>query len=471
MEEGAMHEHDHQSSEARVFDPLSPRQRLGLVMGALAVVVFGCLVELRSAFLKRHMTDLGVYLRTAWAARVGKDIYDITDDNGWHYQYPPLFALVMTPLADPPPGVERAAMLPFGVSVAIWYTLSLACLAFAVHQLASALEQTSTDPRVRALPRGCRRWWALRVLPVLACIVPVGHTLMRGQVNLLLLALLCAMAAALVRGHTVRAGLWLAGAVCLKVIPAFLLLVPVWRREVRCLAGFVVGVVIGLALVPAAVFGVPRTVEYYREYADKLLLPGVGRGADQSRARELIDVTASDSQSLLAVIHNTMYPLRDTRPPRPSDMTRDVVRALGLAMTAVTLLAAGFGRLSGPRLVLLLGNLVVVMLLISPVCHLHYFCLCVPVVMGLLVTAWEDSVLISLRWELTPVLWLNLLAQIAPNLQGLEVMRDGGSATYGVLLLWGLGCLVLWRGRRSASRTLARHTEVGIAGAAVAGAA
>jgi hypothetical protein len=60
---------------------------------------------------------------------------------------------------------------------------------------------------------------------------------MRGQVNLLLLALLCGTAAATLRGRRFRAGLFLAGAICIKVIPAFLLLFPLWRRDGRCLLG------------------------------------------------------------------------------------------------------------------------------------------------------------------------------------------------------------------------------------------
>src|SRR5215475_2584090 len=49
-------------------------------------------IELRSAFLKRPMTDLQVYLRAAWAVRTGNDLYGIIDDNKWHYHYPAVFA-------------------------------------------------------------------------------------------------------------------------------------------------------------------------------------------------------------------------------------------------------------------------------------------------------------------------------------------------------------------------------------------
>ena len=85
------------------------------------------------------MGDLDVYLRAAWAVREHPDqIYDIMDDNAWHYNYPPLFAILMTPLADPPFAADRAGMPPFAVSVAIFYVISLLVIALAVHILASA---------------------------------------------------------------------------------------------------------------------------------------------------------------------------------------------------------------------------------------------------------------------------------------------------------------------------------------------
>ncbi len=80
----------------------------------MLVVGFGVVTEVRSAgALQRRMGDLDCYLRAAWAVRTGTDPYDIQDDNGWHYNYPPLLAIVAVPLADAPKGVERAGLLPF----------------------------------------------------------------------------------------------------------------------------------------------------------------------------------------------------------------------------------------------------------------------------------------------------------------------------------------------------------------------
>jgi hypothetical protein len=423
-------------------------ERIGIILFFIGLVGFGGLVEMRSAFLRRHMTDLGVYLRAAWAIRVGINPYEVTDSNGWHYQYPPLFAILMAPLADPPLGADRTGILPFAVSVAIWYLFSLFCLALAVHLLANALEANASLPAIRSLPRGCRRWWALRLLPVLACLPAIGHTLMRGQVNLLLLLLLCGMIAALIQRQSVRAGFWLAGAICLKVIPAFLLLIPGWRRDDRYLATCGLGLVLGFAVVPLAVFGWSRTWTYYREYAGELLGPALGQGTGESRAKEILEMTANDSQSLQAAIHNTIYLDRATRPTHAAPAVRLAHWTIGGLLTLITLWAAGRRHgFQGSDGVLSAGALIINMLLLSPVCHLHYFCLAVPVIMGILASAWEDRVNPRLGWKLTTVLSFYFMALTLPNLQGLEMIRDLAGAMYGALLLWVVACGELIRRR------------------------
>src|SRR5262249_38735572 len=150
--------------------PLTRLQRV--LVWSLAVVFLVMLipVELRSAFLKRPMTDLQVYLRAAWAVRTGHDLYAITDDNKWHYHYPALFAILMVPLANAPAGENQDGLLRMHESVALWHFFSLVCLLAAAHCLASALEGKSSW---RGQPRYCFRWWALRIWPVLVCMTPI----------------------------------------------------------------------------------------------------------------------------------------------------------------------------------------------------------------------------------------------------------------------------------------------------------
>ncbi len=423
---------------------------LGFTALLLALVGFGVLTEIRSAYLTRPMTDVQVYFRAAWAVRSGHDIYTVTDANGWHYHYPPLLAILLVPLADAPPDADRSGLLPFAALTAVWYVLSILWLAWAVHLLASALEATSPDPSVRNLPAGSRRWWALRLLPIYICLVTVGHTLNRGQVNLLVLVLLCGLAAAVVRGRSWQAGFWLAGAICVKLIPAFLLLLPLWRRDSRCLAGCALGLVIGFVVIPAAVFGPEGARACYAEWTDVLLRPGLGQGEDQSRAKELIEITATDSQSFQAMIHNTLYPDPDTRPGEPDPWVRRVHWLLGGCLTLLTLLAAGRRvRGSGRAAVVFLGALVLQMTLLSPVCHLHYFCLAIPLVMVLTASAWERRGFPVVGWPLTLLFAMNLVGNVIPHIPECQMLRDSGIAAWVTLLIWLAGVVWMWRGDES----------------------
>ncbi|MBI1914963.1 MAG: DUF2029 domain-containing protein [Planctomycetes bacterium] len=406
----------------------------------VVAVGFGVFVEVRSAFLKRRMGDLGVYLRAAWAARQGgKELYTVTCNSGFHYCYLPTLAILIAPLADPPPDADTNGYLPFAVSVAIWYVFSLLCLAAGLHLLARALEETSPDPAVREQPRGTRRWWALRLLPLLACLPQIGGGLVRGQVTCLLLALLCGFIAALVRGRQLTAGLWLAAAICLKIIPILLLVVPLSRRDGRCLFGCALGLLLGLFVLPAAVFGPARAVDCSRQLYKVLLAPAVGVGSDDSRRLELTSVTRTDSQSFQASLHNTLHPDRLTRPREASVAVRLTHWGLAGTMLLLTLAALGRGRTGPRRTTLLVGALVLTMILTSPVCHLHYFALAVPLVMGLVVERVQASVLPG--WRLTLLMGAYFAGTALPSLPGMRLLRDGGLAMYAALLLWAVACL------------------------------
>jgi hypothetical protein len=337
----------------------------------------------------------------------------------------------------------------------LWYFLSLGFLALGIHRLAGALEERSADPEVRIQAAGCRRWWALRLWPFLACLPPIGHTLMRGQSNPILLALLCGAVAATLRGQRTRSGFWLAGAICLKVYPAFLLLFPLWRRDGRALAACALGLMVGLLLIPAAVFGIAGTVAHYQRYNEVFVLPALGLGSDTSRADEIMDSIANDSQSLQSAMHNSLHLNRYTRPPRPSAGVLWGARLAGCILTLLTLLAA-VRRRSPAATVLFFGALVAVMLLNTPVCHTHYFSFLVPLVIGLVTVAWQGRSDLRLGPVLTTLLAMNATVYILCSLPGLEVLRDLGLTLYPALLLWLAGILAL---RRQADEGLTASAE------------
>ena len=70
----------------KVFVYLGAQLKAGYFLQAF---LFAGMVEYRSAFLKRRMTDLNCYLRASWAVRLGgQELYNVWDDNNWHYRIP-----------------------------------------------------------------------------------------------------------------------------------------------------------------------------------------------------------------------------------------------------------------------------------------------------------------------------------------------------------------------------------------------
>lgn len=446
------------SSAALPFPPerLNRLDRICLSAFAVALLVLAGLVVSRSSLLDRRCGDWNVFARAAWAARSGTDLYDVTDDNGFHYLYPPTFAILLAPLADAPAGAARDGLMPYPLTVLYWYYFNVFCLGVSAHWLACAVESSSP---VWSRPdwRGSRGWWGLRLWPILACLPPVGHTLIRGQVGTLLLLLLSGMILASVRRKSWQAGGWLACAICLKLIPALLLIYPLVRRDLKFLAGCAGGLFIGAVVIPVAVRGPEQTWRDYQKWNQVMIAPAVAGGTDTSRAEEVLNVTATDSQSFLAMLHNTTYLERSTRPRRASSLTRWLARLAGGTLLLSVLAASwrfirprsGNSQPDAPATLIAWGALIEVMLLASPVCHLHYFCLSAPLVAGLIAVAWKNQGRPPLGVPLSILIALHIAANTVPHIPGMEVWRDVGLAGYAAVGLTVTAIVVLWR-RRSA---------------------
>jgi hypothetical protein len=423
---------------------LSRCEKAGLVVFLLLTLGFGVLMEFRSAFLQKRKTDLNVYLRAAWAVRTGENPYDFITVGQSHYNYPPLLAILLIPLADKPSGTDGPDTFPFAVSVALWYVLGVLAAAWSTHLLATALEQVSLDAAVASQPRGCRRWWLLRVIPLLVCLPGIARTLALGQVELLVLLLLCGTIAAALRGRSWRAGLCLAGAICIKLIPAFLLLYPLWRRDARWLAASAMGLVLGWGVIPAVMLGPARAWDYHRRWIQVVVLPGLGCGEDRSRETDLTGMARVHNQSLVGVFHAFRHPVRNLRPARPSLVSRAAALLLGAVLTLLTLVVVGWRADDRRAVVIGLGSLVAVMLLVAPVCHPHYFCHWLPLVSGLLARELERRGGRGIGRGTVLLFAANLLANTLTSVPGLEVLRECGVATMGGIVLWGTGVRELW---------------------------
>ena len=65
--------------------------------------------------VEMHKTDFTVFTEAGAAFFDGRDPYRVTNPRGWHYLYPPLFALLVSPLT----------VFDTASQVAIWYALNM----------------------------------------------------------------------------------------------------------------------------------------------------------------------------------------------------------------------------------------------------------------------------------------------------------------------------------------------------------
>jgi hypothetical protein len=377
----------------------------------------------------------------------------VTSDNDWHYIYPPLYAILLTPFADPPPTQDHTGYLDYPWSVALCYLGSLVCLFWGAHVLASALEEASPDPSFRSQPAYCRRWWALRMWPVWVCWLPIGHTLSRGQVNIFILAILCAAQAGWLRGQRFRAGLWLAFAICIKVIPAYLLVYPLWKRDGRSLLGCAAGLLAGLVLIPLAAFGPQRMQVHYETYGRIFFAPFFKLNLDPTVADEILGgVNNTESVGVRNALHNWMYPDPDNRPADLTTAATAIYLLLGVGMTFATLRPMtrpdrrGFEESSGQAF----SALVVLMTIFSPVCHSHYLAFCLPVVMTTLAAHWQFRPTVGIPRELLLLFVVFFVTTAVAYLPSLEVLKDLCAGLFVTLPFWVIAVRQLWRGQSTA---------------------
>ena len=402
------------------------------------ILTYAVMTEVRSCFLQRRMTDFGVYLRAAWAARTGHDMYAVTCDNGWHYCYPPAFALALVPLADPPAGEPRDGYLPYPLSVGIWIVLSYGFAFWAIHALARRIL-----PEARP---GSRRGWAARMGPTLVCAGGIGYTVIHGQVNTLVALLVAGMFLAWSEGRKLASGVWLATAAAVKVVPAFLVLFPLVNRDRRALAGVALGGFLLFGVLPACVFGVGGAVRENLKLVDQVLTPGATGDGDQTRARELTRTTATDSHSFQAVIHNYRHPDPRTRPDNADATTRLAHWAICGLMTAITLGVGRWVRPGAADQLAYLGCFVLVMVLDSPVSQVHHFAMALPAICGIWLKVLADRP--GHAWPavgvtIPLVLWC--AGTSIPLIPGDEFarLREFGLGTAATVMLWTCGLRML----------------------------
>ena len=212
-----------------------------------------------------HRTDFTVYTEAGAAFFDGRDPYAVTNPRGWHYLYPPLFALLVAPLHA----------LPTSWQGVTWFLLSLLMAAGCLSECRKIVQriQEAFEGRHPADRRNLPGW--LVVATAVTILFPFLNTLQRGQVGIAVLWPL--LLGFRVISETQRRFWWFWGGtllalpVVMKVTPALpvsILLLqqfvaavrtersPIARRRfVHCVSGFTVGMIVFLLLVPTILIG------------------------------------------------------------------------------------------------------------------------------------------------------------------------------------------------------------------------
>jgi hypothetical protein len=235
------------------------------------------------------------------------------------------------------------------------------------------------------------------------------------------------------------------------VIPAFLLLFPLWRRDGRTLAGAALALAFGLVILPSLYWGLPQAIKLHEQMADAVLHPGLGQGGDQTRAKELTEVTATDNQSFQATFHNYQYWGRlMSRPGQPAAWARQAHWLLSGVLAMAILLASGWKPDNDPvRCLMLLGSLFLLMTLVTPVSHLHYFSMALPLVMALIAATMQGRPGALLPRPLPLCLLLLVgVGYLLPSIPLWEGRREAGLPMFVSLFLIGISMAYVWRQRR-----------------------
>lgn len=390
----------------------------------LFFLFFADLVQVRSAFLSRVMGDADVFFRAGWAVRAGKNIYEVSDPNNWHYNYPPMFAVLISPLGDPPPGESRAGYLPYPVSISILYKISLLFFLGGALFLVVSVKRIFPDlfPNYTE-----RRVFYLLVTAIVATIVPVAHTLMRGQVNLFLVGLVCFAVGCQIRNQNFLSGVFIALSISLKIFPAFLLIVPVWRKSFAQMGGVVFGLILGLIVIPEIGLGHQRTILAYSDLYKVLIGPALGLSKDSSRDVELNDFNSTDNHSILAFLHGIENPNLAKKPPKPGSMNKVIHLSMSALLLGWLLWIKGKPATGTPLADGCFFSIAtLIMLFASPVTHSHYFCLILPLVVFLHLKSWTYDVKNFIPLGFGTLLLFYLVGTTLPLLPQFETFKRMG---------------------------------------------
>src|SRR5271166_498386 len=244
-----------------------------------------------------HRTDFTVYTEAGAAFFDGRDPYEVTNPRHWYYLYPPLFALLVSPLAA----------LDFKSQVVVWYVISLG-LAFGCYSESRHLWTLLVASDSGEADVGRNAAFRIGACAGLTVLLPTLECLQRGQVGI-------ALVYPLLLGFRLSLGgrswpIWCLGGVVLgwpivvKLIPALPVAVLLLQRWAAALApsrsprslsrattvtfGLALGVFLFTFTIPAACIGWIQNLHHLHTWSRKVV-------TSQDMGREVFVEVDNDS--------------------------------------------------------------------------------------------------------------------------------------------------------------------------------
>lgn len=287
---------------------------LGLaVWGYLDVRVRGRMIPGRPDL---HMTDFTVYTNAGKAMLEGRDPYESPNFRGWYYLYPPLFALMVAPLAR----------FEGSIQVFVWFLLNLGAGLLCYLEVRKLWKLVSAPGGPDRETTG-RLPWILGICAFLACFPPLLECLQRGQMGIvlvypLLLGLRLSLGARGTPGRLLAGFAW-SWPIVAKLVPALPIgfaLTQAWliaartpsqgaaRRAGALTLGLAIGLLAFTLALPAASIGWGANLKHLNTWFHKMVMtedPGHGGR---------FDITTDSNQSLEGSIRLAANRFRGANP-------------------------------------------------------------------------------------------------------------------------------------------------------------
>jgi hypothetical protein len=358
------------------------------IPGAVVVVAFtiwgyisiGPNGRLEPGRAEQHKTDFTVFTEAGAAFFDGRDPYRVTNARGWHYLYPPLFALMVAPLS----------IFDTESQVVTWYVvnvlLSLGCFAEArrLWRLVSG-----SQPHPTPWVAGCALLTGF--LPLLDC-------MQSGQLGIAILYFLMLGFRVVIQGQSrlnwYLGGLILALPAVIKLVPslpvAFLLLERwsavarprsgqrPWAQATALTAGVAAGLLLFVLAIPASLVGWRANIDYLHHWHARIVT-NERVGADNN-----FNIHSYRNQSLANAVYlweRSTAPRSGPRfeaknsPDRPERIIHGAVPVLiGLILTALLVVGFLLGRQEDPLdQAAAFGLACCATLVVSPLSWGHYY--------------------------------------------------------------------------------------------------